>query len=143
MYKIIYTDLKNKTQKVIDSHNYQLDANELCKIAAEKLVIEKEGNKYLNKSIWKKNEIIKHGFYIIEGKTDFNKKYKIYQKSRNTLFYTGELIKIGYFQTIKFEEYNLITKPKKNRFDHQIQFDEVLRSLSTHINFLQQSEELN
>lgn len=137
MYKIIYTDLKSKTQKIICEHNYQLDANELCKIAAESFVLEREGNKYLTKPIWKKPEIIKQGFYIIAGKTDFNKKYKIYQKFRNSLLYTGELVKIGYFQCICVNSKINEIEPKKNdNFDLADDFNDVLLQMKNHARYL-------
>lgn len=112
MYVIIYTDLEKKEQKKIDQAPYQIEANELCLIHAENYVIAKEGIKYMNKPLWKKTEIIKHGFYIVEGQSDFNKKYCIFKKERNGFLYTGELKKVGYFQVFK-TTYESLQKKRK------------------------------
>lgn len=114
MYVIIFTDLEKQEQKKIDSAPYQMEANELCLIYAERYVVAKEGIKYMIKPLWKKSEIIKHGYYITQGKADFNKKYCIFKKEKNGFLYTGELKKVGYFQVFKTSYESLEAKRKEH-----------------------------
>lgn len=128
MYKVIYTDLINKKQEIVDEHEYHLDSNELCLIKAEAYVLEREGIRYLQKVLWKKNEIVKAGYYIVKGKTDFNAKYKIYKKERNGFLYAGDLKKICYFQSVLVgpSAKQQVKAKKNNDFDFKSQFDDVI-----------------
>jgi len=101
MHQIILKDFKTGMQTVLYSTISALEAHDVCEQKALQIVIDEEGEKYMEKNPWgrTKTTLLK-GYNLVKSKNKFIK-YTIYEKKPNGVFFSGQTKKLFTVSIVK------------------------------------------
>lgn len=94
MYTVCINDFTTGAQRVVCQLGYFNEAKDVCEETALKIVLDKEGVKYLDKTpVMRTKQTLLKGYNLVKSNSKFYK-FVIYEKTPNGVFYTGQVRKL-------------------------------------------------